>query len=451
MKKIIYSVAAGLLFLSSCKEKTVDPPKDSSNPNATTFTEDFLYNKTDTTKFVTIKDNGEGIGNLTLKKNTVYLLDGFVFVNDGQTLNIEAGTIIKGNSGQGEKASALIVARGGKILAEGTAAEPIVFTTASDQTNRDIKGKIKGSDQLGLTARGLWGGLIILGKAGLNSSPGTTAIEGIPTSEPRGIYGGTDNADNSGILKYVSIRHGGTNIGAGNEINGLTLGGVGSGTVIDFVEVVANGDDGVEFFGGTAQAKHLLMVNNDDDSFDYDEGFRGKGQFWVSINPTDRAGEHDGGTNPETAMPYATPTIYNATYIGGASVTFRDNAGGFYYNSLFEGLTKDPSIDVEDDAGEDSKTQWENGRLKIENCLFANTTGKMIAYSIIADKTKGPEMASATNKKVASLASAANPVPATKTTATSVVADSFFETADYVGAFGDTNWAAGWTLTFPTK
>ncbi len=444
MKKLFYLALAGALIMSSCKEKEEVKAEDKS----TTFVETFLRNKTDTTKYVTIKDKGQGIGTRTLSKNVVYLLEGFVFVNEGQTLTIEPGTIIKGKSGQGENASAMIVARGAKIIAQGTATEPIIFTAEADQLTRDIKGKLLGTtSNLTPTTRGLWGGLIILGKAGLNSSPGTTAIEGIPTTESRGIYGGTDDADNSGILKYVSIRHGGTNIGAGNEINGLTLGGVGSGTIIDYVEVAANGDDGVEFFGGTVQTKHMLVANSDDDSFDYDEGYRGKGQFWVSITPTDRAGEHDGGTNPETATPYATPTIYNATFIGGNSVTFRDNAGGYYYNSLFEGLKKNPAIDIEDDAGLDSKEQFVAGRLKIENCIFAACQAKRVAYSIITPKSISEEISTATNTSVASMVTALNPIPATKTLATSST-DSFFTNAPYVGAFGDTNWAAGWTLTF---
>ena len=202
-------------------------------------------------------DPGEGTGTRTLYSDTTYYLDGLVFVNEGQVL-------IKGKPGTGENASALIVARGGTINAVGTAQEPIIFTCEAD----DLTGSINTTD------RGLWGGLIVLGKGKLNSSPGETAVEGIPTSEPRGLYGGDDDGDNSGILKYISIRHGGSDIGEGNEINGLTLGGVGSGTTIEYIEVVANKDDGVEFFGGSPQLKNILVAYCGDDSFDYDEGFR---------------------------------------------------------------------------------------------------------------------------------------------------------------------------------
>ena len=212
-------------------------------------------------------------GTVNFSKDTIYVLNGLVFVASNETLNIEAGTVIKGKPGAGASASALVVAKGGTINANGTAADPIIMTYESDN----------GTPQLS-NVKGQWGGLIILGNAGLNSSPGSTQIEGIPTNEPRGIYGGSNDSDNSGIIRYVSIRHGGTDIGAGNEINGLTLGGVGSGTTIEYIEVVANKDDGVEFFGGTANTKYLITAYCGDDSFDYDEGFRGKGQFWVTVH-----------------------------------------------------------------------------------------------------------------------------------------------------------------------
>ena len=143
----------------------------------------------------TIVDDGNGTGTTTWKTGKTYLLDGFVFVNDGQVLTIEPGCVIKGKPGQGENASALIVARGGNIMAEGTPDKPIIFTAEADNLNGSLAN----------TDRGLWGGLIALGKGKLNSSPGESQIEGIPTNEPRGRYGGNDDNDNSGVLKYISI------------------------------------------------------------------------------------------------------------------------------------------------------------------------------------------------------------------------------------------------------
>jgi hypothetical protein len=308
-------------------------------------------------------------------KDNTYVLDGFVFVNDGQTLRIEEGTVIQGKTGEGSEASALIIARGGKIEAVGTATEPIIFTFDGDTGNTSP------------STRGQWGGLIILGKATLNSNPGETAIEGIPTTEARGLYGGTDDSDNSGMLKYVSIRHGGTNIGADNEINGLTLGGVGSGTTIDYVEIIANKDDGIEWFGGTAVGRHLLSVFCADDGLDYDEGYRGVNQFVIvhqdpSEGNADRGGEHDGGTDPETGTPYATPQFWNVTSIGNPgsrAITFRDNAGGEYHNSIFSGYSKGIDVEFLKDQVQHSYKQFEDNNLKLENNVFtgiaAGTTG----------------------------------------------------------------------------
>ena len=198
---------------------------------------------------ITISDDGTGTGTTTWTSDNTYILSGFVFVNSEDTLTIEAGTVIKGAAGTQANASALIVARGAYINAVGTAEDPIIFTFEGDPLDGSIP----------YTTKGQWGGLIVLGSAKLNSVPGESAIEGIPTTEVRGLYGGTDDSDNSGIIKYISVRHGGTDIGAGNEINGITFGGVGSGTTIDYVEVISNADDGLEFFGGTVCVKHAIV------------------------------------------------------------------------------------------------------------------------------------------------------------------------------------------------
>jgi hypothetical protein len=302
-------------------------------------------------------------------KNTLYKLSGFVFIGTGKVLKIEAGTIIQGMAGTGANASALIIARGGRIEAVGTASEPIIFTYDGDNGGTAA------------TTRGQWGGLVLLGKASLNSTGNESAIEGIPTTEIRGLYGGTDDTDDSGILKYISIRHGGSNIGSNNELNGLTLGGVGTGTTLDYIEVIGNKDDGIEWFGGTVNAKHLIAAFCADDAIDYDEGYRGNNQFLIihqdgtNAETADRGGEHDGGTDPEVGTPYATPVFYNATFIGSPTeriLTFRDNAGGEYHNSIFTGFGK--GIDIEDLVGQtqDSYAQYEAGRLKIENNTFYN-------------------------------------------------------------------------------
>ena len=406
-------------------------PSGNDNPTGTTYI---------------IKDDGSGTGTNTWTKNNTYILDGFVFVNSGQTLTIEPGTVIKGKPGTGASASALIVAKGGKINACGTAVEPIIFTFEADPLDGSV----------GVTTTGQWGGLIILGDAVLNTVPASQNIEGIPTSEPRGAYGGANDADNSGSLCYVSIRHGGTDIGAGNEINGLTLGGVGSGTTIHHIEVVANADDGVEFFGGNPNLKHILVSNVGDDSYDYDQGYRGKGQFWVAIENanSDRGGEHDGGTSPENGTPYATPVIYNATYIGNGTsraITFRDNAGGEYHNSVFHDFGK--GIDIEDLAsGEDSKSRLDAGDLKLAGIVLSNIVADNIVSAVTNPGADLSGHASVSNVSTANAGiSASSPVPSASLGTGIASADTWFDNVTYLGAFdaNGSNWAQGWTLTFP--
>ncbi|OFY35210.1 MAG: hypothetical protein A2W91_06905 [Bacteroidetes bacterium GWF2_38_335] len=452
LKNTLIIAGAIMLGFSSCKKK--DDPEPTSET-------------------ITINDDGSGTGTVTWKTGNTYILEGMVFVNDGQVLTIEPGVIIKGKPGTGEDASALIVSRGAKIYAEGTASQPIIFTAEADNLNGNV-------DNL---ARGLWGGVIILGNATLNSTPGETAVEGIPTSEPRGIYGGTDDADNSGVFKYVSIRHGGSDIGEGNEINGLTLGAVGSGTTIEYVEVIANKDDGFEFFGGAVTAKHLISAFNGDDSFDYDEGFHGKGQYWLAVqdftndDAGDRMGEHDGGTDPENGTPYSTPKIYNVTYIGkGAGkglkmITLRDNSGGTYANSIF--LNQEKGIDIEMLATSDhSYARLQAGDLALKNNIFwnvaANDTAnliKIVTDAASANAADATALAAANtaienyfvdnNNNVAdpglTAPDASNQfrvLPTSGGVAFSNVAaaPSGLESAGFRGAFGTVNWTEGWTL-----
>ena len=472
MKTNLFKITLIALFgviiaLSSCKpDPIVDP-----NPYETTFEDDGNGN-------ITVTDKGEGTGNYTFTSDKTWILDGLVFVNEGQTLSIEAGTLIKGKPGTGENASALVIARGGKINAVGTSENPIVFTAEAD--NYDGTGI-----DAGIT--GQWGGIIILGKATTNNPSSDKAIEGIPTSEIRGLYGGSDDTDNSGILKYVSIRHGGTDIGEGNEINGLTLGAVGSGTTIDYVEVSANADDGIEFFGGAVMVKHALVANCGDDSFDYDEGFHGKGQFWVTVqnSDSDRGGEHDGGpSDNETGTPYSLPVIYNATYIaadasGSKTVSLRDNAGGTYRNSIFVNFGKGLDIEyLQDDSGTMtgcSFKMWEHDYLNIENNIFYNVAdqtdelsydvSKLFKVTVPKDDNDNPlydvpsdklnawytafegNLNSVSNPGI----SADNPVPSNPQTNNLASYDTGFDNVSYKGAFDNTNWAAGWTLTFSNK
>ena len=257
--------------------------------------------------------------NTTWSAGTIYQLGGRITVTDGATLTIEPGTIIKGEAGTGPNATALLVARGGKLIAEGTASAPIIFTSVADEIDyTDLAAGNMASPNLDPTVNGLWGGVIILGRAPISASSNEIQIEGIPTSDANGLYGGSDPADNSGTIKYISIRHGGANIGDGNEINGLTLGGVGNGTIIENVEVISNQDDGIEWFGGTVNVTNAVVWNCGDDAIDTDQAWSGTLDNFVVVSAIGHSFELDG---PEGSLS-AGHTITNGSIIA----TYGSNA-----------------------------------------------------------------------------------------------------------------------------
>ena len=280
MKKISLMLLAVLTLATiACKKK-----KDDETP-ATTGAEELQGN----------------LSTMTLDASKKYLLKGQVFVNAGQTLTIPAGTVI-----MGDKASkaALIINVGGKIDAQGTATSPIVFTSAQAVGARD---------------EGDWSGVILLGKAKTNWAT-TPTIEGIT---PAVSYGGSDDADNSGIMKYVRIEFAGIALSPNNETNGLTFGGVGSGTTIDYVQNSFGGDDSFEWFGGSVNCKHLVSYAAWDDDFDTDNGFSGQVQFGLAVRDpfqADQSGsngfESDNDANGSILTPITSATFVNMTLFG---------------------------------------------------------------------------------------------------------------------------------------
>lgn len=294
-----------------------------------------------------------------------YILQTVVFVTNGATLTIEPGTIIRAERdtlfGTNNAPGTLVISRGSKIRAMGTAEAPIVMTTTNDDHFVGLSptnGTAPWNQQNNQIGR-QWGGLILLGNtyvARTTNSPSagiTVQIEGLQPFGTKSEYGGGNDDDDSGELHYVSVRYGGFVLGAANEINGVSLGAVGRNTEIDHIEVFQNKDDGYEFFGGTVNTKYLVSWNNADDSFDWDEGFRGKGQFWLAVQGpltqagtpdfSDKGAEMDGATVADVGQPSSCPTIYNATFVGDGKGTktdnepmhFRDGGGGRFYNSLF--------------------------------------------------------------------------------------------------------------------
>ncbi|EOD25051.1 hypothetical protein EMIHUDRAFT_443725 [Emiliania huxleyi CCMP1516] len=256
-----------------------------------------------------------------------------VFVLDGVTLTIERGTTIYAMpvGSPASEAPALVVEQGGRLMAEGTAADPITFTAFNpEETDDSTVVTDTGASVVDtvLETRGKWGGLILLGRAPTSAgSYASNFIEGI-SGRP---YGGSDPADSSGSLKYVRVWHGGAAIGADNEINGITFGGVGSGTTVEHCEVAFNLDDGFEFFGGTVNVKWLSVLFVGDDAFDSDEGYQGKGQFLFAMTGED--GNHGTEMDSKTggnlnSQPRSHPAFYSMTILGGGSAASGANADG---------------------------------------------------------------------------------------------------------------------------
>lgn len=275
MKKLLLILVAFATVFTACKkdEETTPPPAG----NGTNYI------------------NANITQNTTWETGKVYVLQSRIAVVSGVTLTIQPGVIVKGEAGTGANATALLIARGARLMAEGTATAPIIFTSVADEI---VPGQIA-SPNLDPVLSGLWGGLLILGNAPISADAPSVQIEGIPPSDQNGLYGGTNATDNSGVIRYISIRHGGTNIGEGNEINGLTLGGVGSGTIIENVEIVANQDDGIEWFGGNVNVKNAIVWNVGDDAIDTDQSWGGTLDNFIVMNPGDECFELDG---PEGAM-----------------------------------------------------------------------------------------------------------------------------------------------------
>lgn len=288
-------------------------------------------------------------GNQTLKKGT-YLLKGWVYIADGSTLTIPAGTIIKGDK---NTKAALITEPGGKLIAEGTATEPIVFTSEKGPGSRKP---------------GDWGGIILCGKAPNNNGTLAQQIEG----GPRTKHGGTDATDNSGVLKYVRIEFAGYPFEKDKEINGLTLGSVGSGTTIDHVQVSYSNDDSFEWFGGTVNCKYLIAYKGWDDDFDTDNGYSGSVDHAFSLRDPRIADasqsngfESDNNADGSTAEPYTSAKFSYITLLG--PKTF--DAGFQNTSDYINGGGMNPENGSSMGKFQSAMHIRRNSRLSCENCL----------------------------------------------------------------------------------
>lgn len=253
---------------------------------------------------------GDLTGPVTWEAKNTYVLKGQVFVTGG-TLTIEAGTVVKGEAG-----SVLTITKSATLMAQGTVEKPIVFTSAKTAPTS-----------------GDWGGLVMLGAAPINVTGNTNKVEGFPESVGTKIeYGGANASHNCGTLKYARIEYAGFQLSADNELNGLTLGGCGNATTVDYVQVHLGLDDGIEIFGGTTNISHIVISQPDDDALDWDLGWTGKGQFVVVQQKTgrgDKAIEADSNKNNNDAMPRSAPELWNFTFIGGDGAV-GDKQGGLH-------------------------------------------------------------------------------------------------------------------------
>lgn len=417
------------------------------------------------TQAATIVVNSDIMTNTTWTNNNIYILDTFIYVKNNATLTIEEGTLIKGNKA---RKGTLIVTRNGKIQAAGTPTKPIVFTSNEDP---------------GFRASGDWGGVIILGKAPTNATYNSTAglgsVEGgVNNANDDGLFGDGANSDpnhNSGVFKYVRIEFPGIAFQPDNEINGLTLGGVGKGTELHHIQVSYSGDDSYEFFGGTVDATHLIALAGVDDDFDCDDGYNGNIQYGIVVrdpNIADVSGsnafEHDNDKNSPNITPVTAPTFSNITVIGPKvngtphadflhALHLRRGTQTGVFNSVFVGWADGLYID-----GSDCENNASNGSLAMRNTYLVNMGNEVLPGSSLNtaawfgttgwgnDSTKTTADCQFVNTSVNSpdLHLQSSSVLINKASFTHPrLNNTFFDnTINFVGALGVTN-DAGWNTT----
>jgi len=323
---------------------------------------------------------GSGLKSFSIKKSHtikkgVYTMVGWIYVEEGATLTIEPGTIIKGtdvsyDGRQAATGSSLIIQRGAKIMAEGTATQPIVFTSAKP------KGQRQATD---------WGGIIICGKA--RNNQGVMTIEGGVEAD----HGGDDDNDNSGVLRYVRLEFGGYPYALDNEINGLTLGSVGRGTTLEYIQVSYAGDDSFEWFGGSVNAKYLVAYHGWDDDFDTDNGFSGKIQFALGIRDpkigdqsNSNGFESDNNAAGSTQTPYTTAIFSNVTIIGpmGQDPDFENVAGTGYISGYNWGITTSAAFPIRTGIFQAAMQIRRNSRM---SCFNSVLTGYPVGIMLSND------------------------------------------------------------------
>jgi hypothetical protein len=399
-----------------------------------------------------VEVNADLAGDTTWSKDHSYTLKKHIFVTKG-TLTIEPGVRVLGEAG-----SSLVITREAKIHAVGTAASPIVFTSAKPAGQR---------------ARGDWGGLVLLGKASINVSGGEEKIEGFAASQTGTIYGGTSDSHDCGKLKYVRIEFAGFELAPDNELNGLTVGGCGSATEIDYVQAHLGADDGVEMFGGTANLKHILITQPDDDGLDWDFGWRGKVQYLIVQQNTTHGNygiEADSNKNNSDAAPRSAPELWNVSLLGSSAapgtagklqggILFRRGTAGKLTNALVA-FFADQAVDIGDAA---TAAQATAGALAITQSVFHLNAklkdgwaaeakdndggfdeGAFFTQAATGNRYLDPQLVSPFVLGAPSfMPQPGSPILSGGATPPS---DGFFDpSATFAGAIGTADWTAGWT------
>jgi hypothetical protein len=397
----------------------------------------------------TITVEGKITANTTWEVKNKYLLKGFVYVEAGATLTIQPGTIIKGD--KGTKAT-LIVKPGAKIIADGTVDKPIIFTSNQPKGQRDY---------------GDWGGLVILGNANVNKPD--FVIEGENVTKFGTFNDATKNTESSGTLRYVRVEFAGIAFEPDKEINGLTFGGVGSGTIIDYVQVSYSGDDSYEWFGGAVNTKHLIAFRGLDDDFDTDNGFSGRNQFMLSLRDPKIADqcscsssngfESDNDGSGSNAVPQTSAIFSNVTIVLGEGtpdkkynngILIRRNSAQSIYNTVIVGGYPRAGFELNGTASQDN---FKNGKADYQALTLNGMTTKLLTVDVArfsdATRKNSLDLTADALKLSTGYNSLAIPrlIPQTNSpvlVGAAKMTDSFFETVDYKGAFGTTDWTAKW-------
>ena len=363
------------------------------------------------------------------------------------TLTIEAGTQIKARMGTFAN---LIITRGSRIMAEGTAAAPIVFSSEDD--NFDGNGE--------------WGGLIIHGLAQHNTCPTDQLLAcNVDSEGESGFAGGYNNADNSGVLRYVVVAESGYEFAPGNEINGISFVGVGSGTVVDYVQVHGGSDDGIEMYGGTVNMKHLVLTNNLDDTIDWDEGYQGNIQYAIVRQGTTADGNVvEADTDGNTASPMRSkPTLANFTFLANSAdntaLNLKARTGGFFHNGIITLLPGSAVTSCVEVTG-GSTLANRNLSLVLDNVIvncgtfgddtLSQATVFAVDPALAANYTTAVTQARlSANYDFNAFKTAHNSQPAVTAEHQSVADTAFFEANNYLGAVnpdGSNLWFQGWTI-----